>query len=783
MNDAGLRRASGRHHDRRGIRPPGRWSRARSMSAGSASASNGTWGGCTTRSTTCRHDPIHRNYHHNHLTFGLLYAFTRELHPAAQPRRGGARQGLAARQDAGRPLAAIRQSARLFRLHVDASRQEAAVHGRRVRPGATNGTTTSPRLAAPRRPAAPGRAAPGARPEPALPRRCRRCTSSTASPTGFDGSTPATPTRASSPMSAAASAGRRAGRWSSATSRRCVRDDYRIGVPRRGPLSRADQHRRRGLWRQRRRQCRRAWSTEPVDARPAAFGCADACRRSATSSSSSRLGRSASRLPLTAAALRSSGRSADRAGATRSGPATRHDQASRRAGQPLSARGDLGRRGRQFRAVLGACRTRSSCACSTARAAARPHRIALPEYTDEVWHGYLPDVRPGQLYGYRVHGPYDPQNGHRFNPNKLLIDPYARALHGDSAGTTASSATASAGRASDLSFDRRDTRLRHAEMPGRRHGLHLGRRPPPRTPVGGDDHLRGARQGHDGDARRTCPSASAAPSPRFADPRDHRPSRRSSASPRSSCCRSRPSSTTAIWSSRGSRNYWGYNTIGFFAPAPRYFSPPAASSPSSRRWCSRLHEAGHRGHPRRRLQPHRRGQPPRARRCRSAASTTPATTCSPTTGATISTPPAPATPSTSAIRGFCRWSWTCCATGSRTCMSTASASTSRTSLGRENGDFDQNAVFLDAVRQDPVLARVKLIAEPWDLGPYGYQLGNFPPGWAEWNGHYRDDDARASGRATTGMLADLARGVARLGRHLRPPRPAALGEHQFRHRP
>jgi glycogen operon protein len=58
-------------------------------------------------------------------------------------------------------------------------------------------------------------------------------------------------------------------------------------------------------------------------------------------------------------------------------------------------------------------------------------RVPLPEYTHEVWHGYLPDVRPGQLYGYRVHGPYDPANGHRFNANKLLIDPYTKALFGD----------------------------------------------------------------------------------------------------------------------------------------------------------------------------------------------------------------------------------------------------------------------------------------------------------------------------------------------------------------
>src|SRR3954462_14737414 len=58
-------------------------------------------------------------------------------------------------------------------------------------------------------------------------------------------------------------------------------------------------------------------------------------------------------------------------------------------------------------------------------------RITLPEYTHEVWHGYLPEIRPGQLYGYRVHGPYEPQNGHRFNPNKLLIDPYAKAIAGN----------------------------------------------------------------------------------------------------------------------------------------------------------------------------------------------------------------------------------------------------------------------------------------------------------------------------------------------------------------
>ena len=114
-------------------------------------------------------------------------------------------------------------------------------------------------------------------------------------------------------------------------------------------------------------------------------------------------------------------------------------------------------------------------------------------------------------------------------------------------------------------------------------------------------------------------------------------------------------------------------------------------------------------------------------------------------------------------------------------MSTASASTSRTTLARENGDYSQSAAFFDAIRQDPVLARLKLIAEPWDVGPYGYQLGNFPPGWAEWNAQYRDT-VRRFWKGDTGLVAGSRLAPRRLVRHLRLSRPAALGEHQFRHR-
>jgi len=83
-------------------------------------------------------------------------------------------------------------------------------------------------------------------------------------------------------------------------------------------------------------------------------------------------------------------------------------------------------------------------------------RITLPEYTDEVWHGYVPDLLPGRLYGYRVHGPYQPQAGHRFNPHKLLLDPYAKQLVGSLRWTDAHFAYRVGSPREDLSFDRRD---------------------------------------------------------------------------------------------------------------------------------------------------------------------------------------------------------------------------------------------------------------------------------------------------------------------------------------
>ena len=137
--------------------------------------------------------------------------------------------------------------------------------------------------------------------------------------------------------------------------------------------------------------------------------------------------------------------------------------------------------------------------------------VSMPESTDRVWHAYLPDVRPGALYGYRVDGPYEPERGHRFNQDKLLIDPYAKAVTGPIQWSDELFGYTIGDPAEDLSLDHRDSAGADAEGPGDRPGVHLGRRPAPRTPVEPDRHLRGPRAGHDDPAPRASPSTSAAP--------------------------------------------------------------------------------------------------------------------------------------------------------------------------------------------------------------------------------------------------------------------------------
>jgi|LNAQ01.1.fsa_nt_gb glycogen operon protein len=380
-------------------------------------------------------------------------------------------------------------------------------------------------------------------------------------------------------------------------------------------------------------------------------------------------------------------------------------------------------------------------------------RVALPEYTDEVWHGYLPDLRPGQLYGYRVYGPYEPERGHRFNHHKLLIDPYARLLHGAVRWHDALHGYRVGDARGDLSFDTRDSaryvpkcvvvdevadgdHWRRPRRSWRRSvicEMHAGgyTRRHPQVP----DALRGSFRG----------LAEPAPVAYLADlgvtavellpVHAHLDERR--------------------LVDAGLSNYWGYNSIGFFAPDNRFLTRPDLGE--FRLLARTLHDAGiellldvvynHTGEGSE-LGPtlsfrgidnasyyHLNPQVPRHTRD--------------FTGCGNSLNLAQPRVLQLVLDSLRYWVQQMGVDGFRFDLATT--------LAREglDGGFDPGSGFFDAVRQDPVLAGVKLIAEPWDLGPGGYRLGGFPAGWGEWNDQYRDT-VRRFWRGDTGQVATLA---------------------------
>ncbi len=209
------------------------------------------------------------------------------------------------------------------------------------------------------------------------------------------------------------------------------------------------------------------------------------------------------------------------------------------------------------------------CLFDDVAAAKECRRIALRERTDQVWHGYLPDIVPGQLYGYRVHGPYEPAKGHRFNPNKLLLDPYAKVDRPRPA--LGRCAVRLQGRRSEGGPFLRRARQRRLRPAGRGHrpGVHLGRRSRAAHALAQDAHLRAARQGLHPAQSRTCPRSCAAPTP--ASPRKTRSSTWSSLGVTAvELLPVHHHVDDRILVERGKVNYWGYNTLGFFAPDPRY---------------------------------------------------------------------------------------------------------------------------------------------------------------------------------------------------------------------
>jgi isoamylase len=360
-------------------------------------------------------------------------------------------------------------------------------------------------------------------------------------------------------------------------------------------------------------------------------------------------------------------------------------------------------------------------------------RVVLPEYTDSVWHGYLPDARPGLLYGYRVYGPYEPANGHRFNHHKLLLDPYAAMIFGSLQWSDAQFGYRIGSPRADLSFDRRDDA---AGMPkcvvvdtaftwGNDRLLHTRWH----ELIIYELHVRGFTMKHPnvppgwrGTFAGLCSPAAIEhlthlgvtavellPVNYFADDRH--------------------------LVERGLRNYWGYSPVSFFAPHPRYLSEPNLGE--FKTMVSRLHDAGIEiildvvfNH----------------------------TAEGNELGPTLS------------FRGIDNKSYYALAEDPRYYVDYTGCGNSlnldnphvlkmvtdalrywvremhvdgfrfdlASTLARRDGRFTTGSNFLTAIEQDPVLSRAKLIAEPWDLGPDGFHAGDFPAGWSEWNDRFRD---------------------------------------------
>jgi glycogen operon protein len=369
-----------------------------------------------------------------------------------------------------------------------------------------------------------------------------------------------------------------------------------------------------------------------------------------------------------------------------------------------------------------------------------------------VWHCYLPEARPGLLYGYRVHGPYKPKEGHRFNPNKLLLDPYAKDIVGSIRWSDAHYGYAVGHPEEDLSFDERDSAPGMPKCQVIDGAFNWGDDRPPRTPwhetIIHELHVRGFTKLHSGvpaPMRGTYAGLATQPAVEYL----------------------RRLGVTAVellpihafiddrrLVGMGLRNYWGYNSIGFFCPESRYASTASAAS-EFKIMVKKLHSAGieviidvvfnHTGEGDH-LGPtlsfrgidnavYYRLDPENPERYVDYTGT----------GNTLNmTQPRVLQLMMDSLR---YWVQEMHVDGFRFDL----AST----LARELHAVDKLGAFFDIMHQDPVVSQVKLIAEPWDLGEGGYQVGKFPAGWAEWNDRYRDA-VRAYWKGDGGLIGELA---------------------------
>ncbi|MFL5402173.1 MAG: glycogen debranching protein GlgX [Gemmatimonadales bacterium] len=398
------------------------------------------------------------------------------------------------------------------------------------------------------------------------------------------------------------------------------------------------------------------------------------------------------------------------------------------------------------------------CLFSQPRDPAESQRVELRERTGDVWHAYLSGVGPGQAYGYRVHGPSDPSQGHRFNPAKLLLDPYARAISGTMGWSDVLSEHA--GRTpdpeSDLIVDVRDSAGAMAKALVVDPGFDWEKDQPPRTPwdrtVIYECHIKAMTMLHP-----DVPEAlrgtylGLATDPIIA----HLTSLGVTAI---ELLPVHHMFTEQRLAELGLDNYWGYSSIGFFAPDARFASGSTQAGQQVAEFKSmvqRFHRAGIEvlldvvyNHT---AEGNQLGPTLSFRGLENSAYYrldptnrrlyTDFTGC----GNTVDLRHPRALQLV--VDSLRYWVEEMHVDGFRFDIAPV--------LGRDDLGFNPKAKFFELVGQDPVISRVKLIAEPWDLGPDGYQVGNFPVGWSEWNGKFRDS-ARRFWRGDPGQIGELA---------------------------
>ncbi|MYT72000.1 glycogen operon protein [Streptomyces sp. PsTaAH-137] len=363
------------------------------------------------------------------------------------------------------------------------------------------------------------------------------------------------------------------------------------------------------------------------------------------------------------------------------------------------------------------------------------HTVTLPEVDGSVWHGYLPGVGPPQQYGYRVHGPWEPASGHRCDPEAFLLDPYAKAVHDRSGGQEAGGrglCSVVVDPAFDWAGDTppghafsdsviyethvRGLTMRHPQVPDELRGTYAGLAEPAVL-----DHLTSLK----------VTAVELLPVHQYVQ--------------------------DGFLRDRGLSNYWGYNTIGFFAPHHAYAAHGTLGEQVDefKNMVRALHGAGLEvildvvyNHT---AEGNENGPTLSFRGIDNASYYRLAdddfSRYYDTTGTGNSLLMRHPNVLQLLMDSLRYWVTECHVDGFRFDLAAT--------LARQFHEVDRLSAFFDLIQQDPVVGRVKLIAEPWDLGDGGYQVGNFPPQWSEWNGKYRDS-VRDVWRAREGTLGEFA---------------------------